>query len=150
MATFTVVLELAGKTATGIKVPQEIVDGFAAGKRFPVVVTIKTYSYRTTVAVMDGDFYIPVSAEHRELAGITAGDELIVEIVLDTQPREVVIPEDFSRALEMSDSVDAFMALAFSHRKEYVRWIEEAKKPETRQSRIEKAVEMIRAGKTRT
>lgn len=137
---------LGGKTATGLQVPDDIVEALGAGKRPPVVVTVGGYTYRTTVAPMGGSFWVPLAAEHRDAAGVQADEEVDVSITLDTAPREVGVPEDLAAAF--GDAVRAqFDALAYSHRKEWVRWVEEAKKPETRTARIEKTVESLRAGK---
>jgi Bacteriocin-protection, YdeI or OmpD-Associated/Domain of unknown function (DUF1905) len=137
---------LGGKTATGIQVPDDVVEAMNAGKRPPVVVTLGGYTYRTTVAPYSGSFWIPLAAEHREAAGVAAEQEVDVTIELDAAPREVPLPDDLSAAMDEAARA-AFDALAFSHRKEWVRWVEEAKKPETRTSRIEKTVESLKAGK---
>ncbi|MEA2844373.1 MAG: hypothetical protein QOJ69_2044, partial [Actinomycetota bacterium] len=96
---FRTTLELGGKTATGIRVPDEVVEGLGSGKRPPVRVTINGHTYRSTVAVMGGAFMVGVSAEERSKAGVAAGDEVDVDIELDTEPREVVVPPDFAAAL---------------------------------------------------
>src|SRR4051794_11356968 len=96
---FRTTVHLAGKTATGLPIPDEVVESLGAGKRVPVVITLGTYSYRTTVMPMDGRFFVPLSAEHRNAAGLTAGDELEVGIDIDDQPRQVVVPEDLAVAL---------------------------------------------------
>src|SRR5688500_8316747 len=143
---FRATVVLGGRTATGIQVPDEVVESLGAGRRPPVVVTVSDYTYRTTVAPMGGAFWIPLAAEHREAAEVAAGDEVDVAVELDSAPREVAVPDDLAAAFD--DDVRAvFDALAFSHRKEWVRWIEEAKKPETRALRVEKTVETLRAGK---
>jgi hypothetical protein len=143
---FRATVVLGGKTATGIQVPDDVVEALGKGKRPPVVVTIGRYTYRTTVAPMGGDFWIPLAAEHREAAGAAAGQEVDVSLVLDTAPREVTLPDDLSAV--MDDAARAhFAGLAPSHQKEWVRWVEEAKKPETRTARIEKTVDSLRAGK---
>ncbi len=143
---FRTTVVLGGKTATGLQVPDDVVEALGAGKRPPVVVTVGGYTYRTTVAPMGGSFWVPLAAEHREAAGVQADEEVEVSVVLDTAPREVGVPEDLAAAFD--DAVRAqFDALAYSHRKEWVRWVEEAKKPETRAARIEKTVESLRAGK---
>ena len=143
---FRTTVVLGGRTATGLQVPDEIVEAMDAGKRPPVAVTVGGYTYRTTVAPMGGAYWVPLAAEHREAAGVAADQEVDVRIELDSAPREVAVPEDLSAAFD--DDVRArFDALAFSHRKEWVRWVEEAKKPETRAVRVEKTVESLRAGK---
>ena len=145
---FQATLQLNGKTATGIEVPPEIVEALGTGKRPAVTVTIGSYSYRSTVAPMGGKFYLPVSAEHRTAAGIAAGDAIEVELALDTAPREVEVPDDFATALAGDAAAKGFFdSLSYSDRRRHVLAIAEAKTPETRQRRIAKAMEMLRAGK---
>jgi Bacteriocin-protection, YdeI or OmpD-Associated/Domain of unknown function (DUF1905) len=143
---FRATVVLGGKTATGIRVPDEVLVALGSGKRPPVSVTVGGHTYRTTVAQMGGASWIPLAAEHREAAGVTADQEVDVRIELDTAPRETPLPDDLDHALD--DAARAhFHALAPSHRKEWVRWVEEAKKPETRATRIEKTVASLQAGK---
>ncbi|HEY1487507.1 MAG TPA: DUF1905 domain-containing protein, partial [Micromonosporaceae bacterium] len=97
---FTAVLQLNGKSATGIQVPDEVVAELGAGKRPAVVVTINGYAYRSTVARMGGVFMLPVRAEVRAGAGVAAGEELDVRIELDTEPRTVTAPADLAAALD--------------------------------------------------
>jgi Bacteriocin-protection, YdeI or OmpD-Associated/Domain of unknown function (DUF1905) len=143
---FRTTVVLGGKTATGLQVPDEVVAALGAGKRPPVAVTVGGYTYRTTVAPMGGAFWVPLAAEHREAAGVAAGQDVDVRLELDTAPRESPLPDDLAAALD--DGARAFFdGLAPSHRKEWVRWVEEAKKPETRAARISKTAESLRAGK---
>ena len=95
------------KTATGIRVPAEIVEGFAAGRRPPVTVTINGYTYRSTIATVSGDYMVGLSAVNREGAGVAGGDEVDVEIELDTQPRTVTLPDDFAAALAADPTAQA-------------------------------------------
>jgi hypothetical protein len=97
---FRATLQLGGKTATGIEVPTEVVERLGAGKRPPVRVTIKGHSYRTTIAPMGGRFMLPVSADNRTSAGVVAGDEVDIDVALDTEPREVSVPPDLAEALD--------------------------------------------------
>ena len=143
---FRTTVELGGKTATGLQVPAEVVEALDAGKRPPVVVTIGGYTYRTTVAPYTGAYYVPLAAEHREAAGVVAGQEVDVRIELDTAPRDTPLPDDLDAALDET-ARSHFHSLAPSHRKEWVRWVEEAKKPETRATRIETTVASLREGK---
>jgi hypothetical protein len=143
---FRTTVVLGGKTATGLQVPDDVVAALGAGKRPPVVVTVGRHTYRTTVAAMSGAFWVPLAAEHREAAGVRAGEEVDVRVELDTAPRDTPLPDDLAAALD--DGARAhFDGLAPSHRKEWVRWVEEAKKPETRAARIAKTAESLRAGK---
>lgn len=145
---FRATIELGGKTATGIPVPDEVVAALEAGRRPAVRVTVAAHTYRTTIASMGGRFMIPLSAEHRAHAGVAAGDEVEVQIESDTAARDVPLPSDLAEALREDGPAQSFFdSLAYTHRKEWVRWIEEAKKPDTRASRVETAVEALRAGR---
>lgn len=145
MPTFkTVLRKPEAMDAMGIEVPPEVVEALGQGKRPKVVVTLKRYTYRSTVAVMRGKFLIPLAKEHRASIGVKDGETVSVTLDLDMAPREVAVPDDLAAALEAAGLRATFDALAFTHRKEHVRAIEEAKKPETRLKRIEKAVEMVR------
>jgi Uncharacterized protein conserved in bacteria len=145
---FRTTLELSKKTATGIHVPDEIVEALGAGKKPPVKVTIGSYTYRSTVASMGGRFLLPVSQEHRDGAGIQAGDEIEVELELDDTPREVSVPTDFAEALDRhSEAREFFDRLSYSNKRRFVLNIEGAKSAETRQRRIDKSVELLREGK---
>lgn len=96
---------------------------------------------------MGGRFLVGVSAEVRAAAGVAAGDSVDVRLELDSEPREVSVPEDFAAALEEGGVRGAFDGLAYTHRREHVRAVEEAKKPETRARRIAKAVEMLQSAR---
>ena len=141
-------VRLNGKTATGIEVPEGVVEGLGSGKRPAVKVTLNGYTYRSTIAPMGGSFWIPVSAEVREKSGVAANDEFAVGVELDTEPRVVEVPADFAAALD-GDPVakQAFDKLSYSHKRRHVLVIGEAKAEETRQRRIAKAIEMLRATK---
>ncbi|MGE0599294.1 MAG: YdeI/OmpD-associated family protein [Dehalococcoidia bacterium] len=146
--TFQAVVLLNGKTATGIEVPAEVVDGLGAGRKPAVKVSIGGYSYRSSVAAMGGKFMLPLSAEHRAGAGVTAGDTVTVTLEVDTEPRTVAVPEDFQSALAKDAGAKQFFdSLAYSHKLRHVLAIEGAKTAETRQRRIQKALEMLREGK---
>jgi hypothetical protein len=138
---FRATVELNGKTATGIEVPSEVVDGLGQGRKPPVAATINGHTYRTSIAFMGGRFLLPVSAQVRQDAGVAAGDEVDVEVELDTAPRTVTVPDDLAQALS-SDPVAsaAFARLSYSHQLRHVLAIEDAKAPETRQRRIAKTI----------
>jgi hypothetical protein len=142
---FRATLETNGRTATGIEVPSSVVDALGAGKRPPVRITLHEHTYRTTVARMGGRFLVPVSAEVRKAAGVTAGDELDVGIELDDAPRTVDVPADLAAALAADPAAArAWETLSYTHRKEWARSVEDAKKPDTRARRIAAAVEAVR------
>jgi hypothetical protein len=146
---FHATLESNGKTATGVEVPADVVDALGAGKRPAVHVTIRGHTYRSTVAVMGGRFMLGVSAENRAAAGVEAGDELDVELQLDTEPREVTVPDDLGAALDGdADAKRFFDGLSYSRKRWFVLSVEGAKTAETRQRRVDKALEMLRAGRT--
>jgi hypothetical protein len=136
----TTVLQ-ARKTATGIEVPPDIVEALGSGKKPPVRVTINGYTYRSTVAVMGGVFMISVSAENRQAAGVAAGDEVEVDLELDTEPRVVTVPADLAEALDANPAArQKFDRLSYSHQLQHVLAVEGAKAAETRQRRISKTV----------
>ena len=141
----TTLVQAEGMNATGIIVPPEIVEKLGGGKRAPVRVTINGYTYRSTVFVMGGKFLVGVAAEHRVKAKVKGGDKIEVTLELDDAPRTVELPADLAAALKKAKARAAFDALSFTHRKEHVRAIEEAKAPETRARRIAKAVEKVLA-----
>jgi hypothetical protein len=141
---YTTTVELGGKTATGLAVPPAVLEGLGSGKRPAVTVTIGDYTYRTTVGAMDGRAMVPLSAEHRTAAGVAAGDEVEVDIALDTAPRTVELPTDLAAVLDAEGLRERFDALAFSHRKEHVRAVSDAKTEATRQRRIGKVLDAIR------
>ena len=142
---FRTTIELGGKTATGFAVPDEVVENLGSGRRPAVAVTIGGFTYRTTVARMGDRFMVPLSAENRTGAGVAAGDDVDVTIELDTAPRLVNVPDDFATAMTEAGIRPAFDRMSFTHRKEWVRSIEDAKSAATRQRRIDKAVTEISA-----
>jgi len=132
----TTILKAGDKNATGIRVPEDIIEALGAGKKPPVAVTINGYTYRTTVAVMGGEYMVSLSAEHRGAAAVKGGDEIEVMLALDTAPRVVELPDDLAAALAEAGARAAFDTLNTSTRKEYVRQVNEAKAAETRARRI--------------
>jgi hypothetical protein len=145
---FKGVVELGGKTATGIEVPAKVVDGLGSTKRPAVTVTINGYTYRSTIAPMGGKYYLPLSAQNRAGAKVEAGDKVEVTVELDTKPRKVEVPVDFKKALAKDAAAKRFFAgLSYSRQRWFAESVTSAKKPETRQKRIDDAVAMLRAGK---
>jgi len=142
-------VELGGKTATGIVVPAAVVARLGSSKRPAVSVMINGHTYRSTVAPMGGRFMLPVSAVAREAAGVAAGDQVDVDIVLDTQPRAVTVPPDFARALNRDARARAFFdGLSYSNKQRFVISIEGARTQETRGRRIATALNRLREGRT--
>ncbi|MDQ3148853.1 MAG: YdeI/OmpD-associated family protein [Chloroflexota bacterium] len=147
---FRTTIEQNDKTATGIRVPDEVVEALGSGKRPAVTVTINGYTYRNTIAVMSGVFMVGVSAEHRAGAGVAGGDEVDVDIALDTAPREVIVPDDFAAALDTEPKARAtFDGLSYSNRSWHVLQVTGARTDETRQRRIGKSVDKLREGRAR-
>jgi Bacteriocin-protection, YdeI or OmpD-Associated/Domain of unknown function (DUF1905) len=120
-------------------------------KRFPVIATVNGYTWRTSVARMGGEFLVGLNREVRQASDVQAGDDVDVMLELDGAPRVVEVPEVLAAALAADPQSEAvFGRMAFTHRKEYARWIAEAKREDTRQRRVQQALEMIRAGQTRS
>jgi hypothetical protein len=143
-------LERFGGNNTGIEVPEEILAALDRGRRVKVVATVNGYKYRTSVAPAMGRILMPFSSGHRAASGISGGDEIDVELVLDDAPREVEIPADLAAALEGMPQARAFFdGLSFTNQRLYTLWIEDAKKAETRAARVEKAVAMLSERRTR-
>jgi hypothetical protein len=139
-----------GKTATGIRVPDDVVAALGSGKRPAVSVTINGFTYRSTIAVMDGAYMVGVSAENRAGAGVAGGDEVDVDIELDTAPREVTVPEDFAAALDAEPAARrTFDGLSYSNKSWHVLQMTGAKTEETRRRRIAKSIEALRGGRIR-
>jgi Bacteriocin-protection, YdeI or OmpD-Associated/Domain of unknown function (DUF1905) len=144
---FHATIALHGKSATGIEVPADVVAALGQGKRPKVTVTINGYSYPSTVGVMGGVSLIPVSADVRAKAGVAAGDEVDVDLVLDAGPRTVEVPADLAEALASVPAArQAFDKLSYSGQQRYVLGIEQAKTAETRGRRVEKAVTELAGG----
>lgn len=135
----------AKKNATGIVVPPEVVSALSTSKKPAVKVSLNGYTYRSTVAVMGGQFMISLSAENRKAAGLEGDEEVEVRLELDMEPRVVEIPADLRAALSQKKVLTAFEKVAPSGRKEFVRQVEEAKTAETRNRRILKIVESLQA-----
>jgi hypothetical protein len=148
---FKAPLQPRGPAAAVILDDAQVAAVGEGAKRFGVTATVNGYTWRTSVTRMGGEFALGFSREVRENAGVQAGDEIEVILALDTAPREVEVPPMLAEALAADPvAAAAFERMAFTHRKEYARWITEAKKDETRRRRAEQAVTMIRAGKTRS
>jgi bacteriocin resistance YdeI/OmpD-like protein/uncharacterized protein DUF1905 len=138
----------AGKTAAGIEVPPEVVEALGSGRKPPVKVTINGYTYRSSVATVSGAFMIGVSNDVRRAAGVAAGEEVDVELELDTEPRVVQVPGDLAEALDADAAArTAFDRLTYSNKRRIVMLVDDAKTPETRQRRIDKSIADLRAGR---
>jgi hypothetical protein len=147
---FRATLESNGKTATGIHVPDAVVEALGSGRKPAVRVTIAGHTYRSTIASRSGRYLVGVSAENREHAGVAAGDELDVDLELDAEPREVPVPPDLMAAFASAAQAKRFFdTLTPSQKQWYVLPIEQAKAAETRERRVAKAIAMLREGRKR-
>jgi hypothetical protein len=147
---FRTTIQQTGRTAMGFEVPPSAVEALGSGKRPPVTVTINGYTYRNTVAVMGGAYMIGVSAEHRGPAGVTGGEEVEVELALDTAPREVDVPPELASALDADPAARAtFDRLSYSNKSWHALQVTGTNNPETRARRIEKSIAALREGRIR-
>ncbi len=137
----------------GLEVPPEVVESLRQGKRPRVTIMINGHSWKSRVAIMRGRYLLGLSNANRQAAGVEIGDEVEVELDFDPDPRVVTEPADFARALSADPIArTAYERLPDGRKREHVRAIESAKKPETRTRRIEKALTTLRdvesAGRT--
>ena len=134
------------RSGTVIVVPFDLKEAFGSG-RPPVRATVNGYTFRTTLFTMGGRALLGLNREVREAAGVEADQEVSVELALDDEPRTVEVPSDLAAALATDPTVrERFERLSYTHRKEYVRWVEDAKRDETRSRRIAKSIELLREG----
>jgi|SRR5581483_10334781 len=141
--TFDTVILGAGNN-TGIEVPPDALDALGAGKRPPVVVTVGSYTYRSTPGVMGGRSMISLSKAHREAAGLKAGDPVSVTLELEQGPRPVDVPAELEAALAAAGLTDEFARQSYSKRKEFARQVAEAKAEATRDRRIARVLDSLR------
>ena len=146
----TTIRQAEGSTATGIEIPEEVLSGLGAGKKPPVRLSVNGYTYRSTVATVNGRAMVGFSAEHRAASGLAGGDAVEVEIEVDSEPRVVDVPPDLAAALDAEPRARAtFDRLSNSLKGFHVTQVLAAKTAETRQRRIEKAVATLREGRSR-
>ena len=148
-ARFTTTLVPRGPAAAVVLDDAQVAAVGEGAKRFPVVATVNGYTWRTTVTRMGGEFLLGLNRAVRQDAGVEAGDTVDVELELDSAPREVEVPAALADALDSDpEARAAFDRLSYTNRKEFARWIDEAKRDETRRRRLSRAVEMLRQGET--
>jgi hypothetical protein len=147
---FRAELQRIGVTTTGFEVPEEIVTGLGGGGRPKVAATVNGYRFRSSIAKMNGSYWLGVSAERRAAAGIEGGQVFDVEVELDAVPREVVVPDDLAAALAAAPGARAFFeGLSFSNQRWHVDQLTAAKTEETRARRVAKSVALLSDGKAR-
>jgi len=148
---FTATIEPRGPAAAVLLDDAQVAQVGEGKKVFPVQVTVNGHTWPGRLARMRGENMIGMKRAVREAAGVEIGESYAVEVALDETPREVDVPPALAAALDGDAEAKAiYDGLAFTHRKEYARWIAEAKKEETRERRVAKALEMLRAGETRS
>lgn len=146
--TIRILIQGTGETSAGVQLPDAVVEALGKGKKPPVKATINGYTWRSTVAVMGGEYWLGVSKEVRRNAGCEAGEEVDLTLELDTEERVLEVPADFSAALDAEPEARRFFdSLSYSNRRRFTYSIDDAKTPETRQRRIEKSVAQLREGK---
>ncbi|MEV6278664.1 YdeI/OmpD-associated family protein [Nocardia sp. NPDC051832] len=129
----------------GLEVPPEVVAALGGGARPPVTITVNGHSWKSRVAIMRGRHLLGLSNANRQAADVAIGEEVEVELHLDTEPRTVVEPPDFAQALDADPIARAaYDSLTHSRKRAHVHAIESAKKPDTRQRRIETAIATLR------
>jgi hypothetical protein len=147
----TTTLHPRGPAAAVVLDDEQVAAVGEGAKRFPVVATINGYTWRGAVARMGGENLLGLNKAIRAAAGVEAGDEVQVEIALDIAERTVDVPPALTAALDGDPAArTAFDGLAYSHRKEFARWVAEAKREETRDRRVQQALEMLGEGLTRS
>lgn len=149
--TFTTTLVSRGPGVAVLLDDEQVASVGEGAKRFPVAATVNGFRWRTTVVRMRDEFMFGLSKEIRAQAGVEAGDTVEVVLELDREERTVDVPAMLADGLAAdAEAAAAFEKLAYTHRKEYARWIDEAKREETRARRVAQALEMIRSGQTRS
>jgi hypothetical protein len=129
-----------------IRLPAEVLTALGRGRRVPVRVTIKRYTYRTTVAVYAGKYYLGVRREVREAAAVTPGEELMVGLEYDAELRVAELPDSLHAALDADPAAAAvFQKLSYTRQKEFVDWVRGAMRSETQARRIKQAMSLLRA-----
>jgi hypothetical protein len=147
---FRTTILATGRTALGFEVPVSAVEALGAGRRPPVTVTINGYTYRNSIAVMDGAYMIGVSSEHRGPARVSGGETVEIELALDAAPREVTVPDELAAALAANPAAKAtFDSLSYSNKSWHALQVTGTNNPETRARRIERSIAALREGRIR-
>lgn len=148
--TFTATLEEGRGGGAFVEIPFDVATTFGTRGRVPIKATFDGESYRGSIAPMGGRHVLGVTKAIRRTIGKAIGDSIRVTVEADLEPRTVTVPPDFAAALARSKRIaQAFDGLSYTHRKEFVEWIDGAKKPETRARRISRALGMLRERRTR-
>ena len=132
--------------ATGITIPFDVAALWGT-KRVPVIATINNAEYRGSIVSMGGKYMLGIPKAFREAAGINAGDHIVVTLQRDETERTIDPPSDLAAAIAESKLGSEWERLSYTHKKEHVRAVVEAKQAETRARRIAKAIEMLKGKK---
>jgi hypothetical protein len=145
--TFTAIIQNAGGGGAFVEVPFDVEAAFGS-KKPKIKAVIEGIPYRGTLVRMGTECHLLLILKSvREQAGKSFGDEVKVLVELDTEPRVVEIPPELKKAFAKEKEAKAIFAkLPYTHQKEYVTWVAEAKRDETRQARIAKTIEMLKQG----
>ncbi|WP_405056011.1 YdeI/OmpD-associated family protein [Kribbella sp. NBC_01505] len=143
METFEGVIEVGDGGGAWVEVPDEVLAGLGGGGRIPVLATFDGVEYRGSIASMGGCMALGVLKGIRTELGKGGGDTVAITVERDSAERTIDVPEDFAAALAEAGLRAAFDKLSYSHRREHVNAVLDAKKPETRARRIAKAIEML-------
>ena len=143
MEEFRALIVAADRGGAYVVVPSTVVDALGGGGRIPVRATFDGVEYRGSIASMGGEKVLGVLKAIREQLGKGPGDELAVTVVRDDAPRTVAVPDDLAAALDAAERRATFDRLSYSHQREYVEWIEEAKRSDTRARRIAETVDRL-------
>jgi hypothetical protein len=145
----TAELEPRGPAAAFVLSDEQVAAVGEGARRFPAAATINGHRHRTTVTRMNGEYLFGFSKAAREAARLTVGDTVSFRLELDEAPREVEVPPALQQALDADpDAGRAYEALAYTHRKELARSVAEARRDDTRDRRVAKALELLRSGRT--
>ena len=127
-----------------IDFPFDLMETFEKGNLVPIIATFDGIEYQGSIAKMGGKYpMLLLRNDIRAKLGKDIGEKVKVTVKLDDKPRIVEVPTDLEEELKKNSAKEIFDKLSFTHRKEYVKWIEEAKKPETRKTRILKTIELV-------
>jgi Domain of unknown function (DUF1905)/Bacteriocin-protection, YdeI or OmpD-Associated len=143
MERFDATIEAADRGGAYVTVPDPVVEALGGGGRIPVEATFDGVPYRGSIVSMGGARCVGLLKSIREQLGKGPGDAVAVTVARDEAERTVTVAPDLAAALDEAGARPAFDELSFSHRREYANWIDEAKRPETRQRRIAQTVERI-------
>jgi Bacteriocin-protection, YdeI or OmpD-Associated/Domain of unknown function (DUF1905) len=146
--TFSATIQNAGGGGGFVEVPFDVEEAFGS-KRPKIKAMIEGVPYRGLLVRMGGDHHMLIILKGiREQIGKTFGDEVKVTVEPDTEPRVIEIPAELKKLFKAEKEAKAFFdKLSYTHQREYVTWINEAKREETRQNRIVKTIEMLKKGK---